>query len=125
MRKMHEHAAAGRAICLSDKVAEFAADIMSMISFTEPFGCVENQKDERAILENWREGLNTYGFASRFYTFREIILKIPKINLWFLPATSDSSGMGWLMSEADRQVKAREATNAQKEYTGQKDFLQQ
>lgn len=29
VKKMHEHAAAKRTVCISDKVAEFAADIMS------------------------------------------------------------------------------------------------
>lgn len=48
--KMSEHATAERTICLSDKMAEFAADILSMISFSEPFGCVKNQRDEKGIM---------------------------------------------------------------------------
>ncbi|OAL53260.1 cytochrome P450 [Pyrenochaeta sp. DS3sAY3a] len=122
--KMHEHAAAKRTICLSDKVAEFAADIMSMISFTEPFGCVKNQRDEKDILSNWRKGLTFFGFVGRFRFFREKIVKLPVVGLWFLPAISNDSGMGWLMCEADRQVTGREKQNEQTKFDGQPDFLQ-
>ncbi len=38
--------------------SEFAADIMSMFSFTKPFGFVRNSRDERLILAKWRQGLN-------------------------------------------------------------------
>lgn len=125
VEKMHEHASAKRTICLSDKVAEFAADIMSMISFTEPFGCVKNQRDEKDILSNWRKGLTFFGFVGRFRFFREKIVKLPVVGLWFLPAISNDSGMGWLMFEADRQVTGREKQNEQTKFDGQPDFLQQ
>ncbi|KAF2106197.1 cytochrome P450 [Lophiotrema nucula] len=123
-RKMSEHAEVQRKVCLSDKVAEFAADIMSMISFTEPFGCVENQKDEKDILANWRKGLDFFGFVGRFRFFREKIIKLPVLGLWFLPSMSNESGMGWLMCEADRQVTNRENSNAEKGFSGKPDFMQ-
>lgn len=124
VQKMKEHAAAKRVICLSDKVAEFAADIMSMISFTNAFGCVENQRDEKEILTNWRKGLDFFGFVSRFRFFREHIIKLPVVGLWFLPSMSNDSGMGWLMCEADRQVSTREKQNAEKAFDGKPDFMQ-
>ncbi|KAF2200129.1 cytochrome P450 [Delitschia confertaspora ATCC 74209] len=122
--KMNEHAAAGRTVCLSDKVAEFAADIMSMISFTEPFGSVRNQRDEKRVLTEWRKGLPFFGFASRFRFFREVIIKLPVIGAWFLPKASQESGFGWLMCEADRQVSAREKAISEKPFEGKPDFLQ-
>jgi hypothetical protein len=122
---MREHAAARRTVCLSDKVAEFAADIMSMVSFGASFGSVANQRDEKDILGNWRKGLTFFGFAGRFRFFRERIIKLPRIGLWFLPSVSNDSGMGWLMSEADRQVTAREKTNAQGTWSEKPDFMQQ
>jgi hypothetical protein len=125
MDKMHEHAAAKRVVCLSDKVAEFAADIMSMISFTNPFGCVRNQRDEKQMLANWRKGLDFFGFAARCRFFREYIIQLPVVGLWFLPATSNESGMGWLMCEADRQVSERERRNCEKPFEGKPDFMQQ
>lgn len=125
VEKMQEHAAAHRTICLSDKVAEFAADIMSMVSFTEPFGSVKNQRDEKDLLGNWRKGLTFFGFVGRFRFFREHIIKLPKVGLWFLPAVSNTSGMGWLMCEADRQVSTREERNMEKPFDGKPDFLQQ
>jgi hypothetical protein len=50
-RKMHEHAAAGRTVNVADKVALFALDIMSSVSFTDTFGCIESQSDVKNILE--------------------------------------------------------------------------
>ncbi|KAF1996048.1 cytochrome P450 [Amniculicola lignicola CBS 123094] len=122
--KMEEHASANREVCLSDKVAEFAADIMSLISFTDPFGCVKNQRDEKDILSNWRKGLDFFGFVSRFRFFRDTIIKLPVVGLWFLPAMSNTSGMGWLMSEADRQVTEREKRISEKGFQGKPDFMQ-
>ena len=128
VEKMHEHAEAGRAVCLSDKVAEFAADIMSMVSFTTPFGCVERQEDVRDILKNWRLGLSFFGFASRWRWFRDVVLQLPVAGMWFLPKVESGSGMGWLMYEADRQVSVREEVNAANEKKesaeGRKDFMQ-
>ncbi|KAF2876442.1 cytochrome P450 [Massariosphaeria phaeospora] len=124
IKRMNEHAAAKRLVCLSDKVAEFAADIMSMISFTEPFGCVDNQCDEKDILSNWRKGLDFFGFVGRFRFFREKVIKLPVVGLWFLPSISNDSGMGWLMCEADRQVSTREKQNAEKTFDGKPDFMQ-
>ncbi|KAJ4395038.1 hypothetical protein N0V91_011104 [Didymella pomorum] len=126
--KMAEHADAGRTICLSDKVAEFAADIMSMVSFTEPFGCVQRQEDVREILKNWRLGLSFFGFACRWRWFRDVVLQLPVVGLWFLPKVENGSGMGWLMCEADRQVSVREEENAAVEKgdvrEGRNDFMQ-
>ncbi|KAF2854574.1 cytochrome P450 monooxygenase-like protein [Plenodomus tracheiphilus IPT5] len=122
--KMHEHAAAKRTICLSDKVAEFAADILSMISFTEPFGCVRNQRDEKGIMANWRKGLPFFGLAVRWHFFRVYILNIPVLGSWLLPATTKESGMGWLMCEADRQLTRREKQIAEKSFDGKPDFMQ-
>jgi hypothetical protein len=123
--KMGEHAAAGHAVCISDKVAEFAADIMSMISFTEPFGCVQNQRDEKAVLSNWRKGLGFFGFVGRWRFFREHVVKLPVVGQWFLPSVKNGEGMGWLMCEADRQVTRREAEGKGESSESKPDFLQQ
>ena len=123
--KMREHARAERVVCVSDKVAEFAADIMSMISFGEAFGCVRNQRDEKLILTNWRIGLDFFGFACRFRFFREKVIPLPGVGRYFLPSMSNEVGMGWLMCEADRQVTAREKVLAEKGFDGPPDFLQQ
>ncbi len=130
---MREHAEAQRRVCLSDKVAEFAADVMSIISFTEPFGCVQSQTDVRDILKNWRLGLTFFGLAGRWRWLRDVVLQLPVVGLWLLPKASNESGMGWLMCEADRQVTGREGRNAEMEKGSaeervggeRKDFLQQ
>jgi hypothetical protein len=125
IEKLHEHAAAGRTICLSDKVAEFAADILGLIAFSRPFGSVANQRDEKDLLGNFRKGLAFFGFATRCHFFRETILNLPVVGSWLLPAPSNDSGMGWLIGEADRQISTREKQNAEKSFDGKPDFLQQ
>lgn len=125
VRKMQEHMVAQRPVCLSDKVAQFAADIMSMISFGTPFGCVEHQRDEKGVLENWRKGLGFFGFVGRFRFFRDRVVKLPIVGLWFLPSVNNESGMGWLMCEADRQVTQREIMMEEQLTDAKPDFMQQ
>lgn len=98
---------------------------MTMVSFSEPWGFVKNDRDERRLLESFRNGLNFFGFAGKFSFFRDYIMNIPGLNLWLLPATSDSSGMGYLMSQADKQVTQREKDIENEIYIDQPDFLQQ
>jgi hypothetical protein len=52
VEKMHDMLPRSVLYILSDKVAEFAADIVSMISFTDPFGCIKGQRDEKEMLAN-------------------------------------------------------------------------
>ncbi|KAH8819387.1 cytochrome P450 monooxygenase [Xylogone sp. PMI_703] len=124
VRKMRERAESKVDVCLSDKVAEFAADIMTMLSFTNPWGFVENSRDERNILTSWRKGLDFFGFVGRFRFFRNYIMTIPGLNLWLLPKTSNDSGMGWLMAQADRLVTDREKDLQNGIYPDKPDFMQ-
>ncbi|GME41126.1 hypothetical protein CBS470a_001953 [Neofusicoccum parvum] len=87
---MTEYAENNQPVILSDKVAEFTADIITMLSFAKPWGFIRNSRDERNILSSWRRGLN------------------------FLPSTDNSTGMGYLMSQADAQVTERESLPATK-----------
>ena len=124
IRKLREHAEAKRTICITDKLTEFAADILGMISFSKPFGSVENQRDERELLKNFRAGLPFFGFAGRFRYLRENILPLPIVGRVLLPSSTDQVGNGWLMGEADRQITTREKQNAEKKFEGRPDFLQ-
>ncbi|PYH81911.1 cytochrome P450 [Aspergillus uvarum CBS 121591] len=123
MTKMHEHAAAGRVVSLSEKVSEFAADIMTIMTFNEPFGFVQNQRDERDLLGSWRRNVNLFAFAGRARFFREVILTSP-LGPWILPSIRSESGIGWMLNEADRQVTAREKATAQGLYPHSPDFMQ-
>jgi hypothetical protein len=105
--------------------SEFAADIMTMLSFTEPWGFVKNSRDERGILASWRQGLDFFGFVGRFTFFRKHIMRVPGLNIWMLPKTLDDSGMGFLMSEADKIVTNRELDMENGRYLEKPDFLQQ
>jgi hypothetical protein len=124
MHKLNEHANANRVVCVSDKLCQFAGDIMSMISFSEPFGFVKNQRDEKAILENFRKGMDAFSFVGRWRFLREEVLRLPFIANMLLPSEKDTSGLGWLIGEAHRQVERRERQNAEG-LEGKADFLQQ
>lgn len=105
-------------------MTEFAVDILSMISFSEPFGSVKNQRDEREFIRNFRKGLPMLGLGrTRF--LREHIMSLPLMAKLFLPSTTDEAGMGWLMGEAERQIAAREKLIAEEKFQGKPDFLQQ
>jgi len=95
-----------------------------MFSFTEPWGFVKNSRDERGMLASWRQGLDYFGFAGRFVFFRDHIMTIPILNPWLLPRTSNESGMGYLMSEADKHVSQREEDLKNEIYVDRPDFLQ-
>lgn len=124
VRNMGAKAEKQEKVVLSQKVAEFAADIMSMLTFGEPWGFLKNDRDERNLLKEWRSGLDFFGFAGRFRFFRERIMKIPGLNMWLLPTTSSHSGIGWLMSQADREVTTREKEIEQGIERDEPDFLQ-
>ncbi|EKG19832.1 Cytochrome P450 [Macrophomina phaseolina MS6] len=122
--RMSERAGKNQTVVLSDKAAEFAADIMTMLSFTEPWGFVSNSRDERNILKSWREGLDYFGFVGRFRWFRDVVMKT-SWGLYFMPTMDDDNGMGYLMSQADKQVSDREQRIEKEHYSQEKpDFLQ-
>ncbi|KAK6866397.1 cytochrome P450 [Apiospora arundinis] len=110
--KMTEFAQREQVVELSDKVAEFAADIMAIVAFSEPWGFVKNSRDERRILESWRGGLDFFGIACRWRWFRRNILANDWLSGFFLPAGNEESGMGYLYAQADQQVSQREAKMA-------------
>ncbi|OHF00696.1 cytochrome P450 17A1 [Colletotrichum orchidophilum] len=121
---MTEFAEKNEPVILSDKVAEFAADIMTLVCFTNPWGFVDNSRDERNMLKSWREGLVFFGFAGRFRFFRDLVLK-SSWGQYFLPGTSDDNGMGYLMRQADREVSDREQHISQNSFSQERpDFLQ-
>ena len=51
-------------------------------------------------------------------------MSIPGLNLWLLPKTSNESGMGWLMAQADREVTQREKEMREGVYRDRPDYLQ-
>ncbi|KAI8238809.1 hypothetical protein K4K53_004363, partial [Colletotrichum sp. SAR 10_77] len=122
--RMSDFARNNEPVILSDKVAEFAADIMTMVSFTDPWGFVTNSRDERNMLASWRRGLFSFGFVNRFRWLRDRVTRV----WWghfFLPSTSDDVGMGYLMAQADRQVSERERRMEEEAFTQEKpDFMQ-
>ncbi|KAF6802326.1 cytochrome P450 monooxygenase [Colletotrichum sojae] len=125
VQRMSEFASRNEPVILSDKVAEFAADIMTLVCFTDPWGFVSNSRDERNMLESWRKGLTFFGFAGRFRFFRDVVLKTSWGCRYLLPSTSDDVGMGYLMAQADREVSGREQRIRDEEFAQEKpDYLQ-
>ncbi|TLS26868.1 hypothetical protein PpBr36_04793 [Pyricularia pennisetigena] len=124
LEKWGELAERDETILLGDKVAEFAADIMTMVSFSETWGFVRNGRDERELLKRWRAGLPYFGFVNRFRWFRDVVMK-SSWGVYFLPSSSDNTGMGFFMREADRQVSTREGRMENEQYSQDcPDFLQ-
>ncbi|KAF9880897.1 cytochrome p450 [Colletotrichum karsti] len=124
VRRMSEFAERNEPVVLSDKVAEFAADIMTMVSFTEPWGFVNNSRDERNLLHSWRRGLVSFGFVNRFRWLRDRVTRV-WWGHYFLPSSSDDVGMGYLMAQADRQVSERERRMEEEGFSQEKpDFMQ-
>lgn len=93
---------------LSSTYRQFAADIITMVSFSEPWGFVRNARDERGLLESWRIGLPFFGLAGRWRWFRQNIIANDALAKFFLPTMNDQKGMGYLYAQADREVSARE-----------------
>ncbi|KAK7739789.1 hypothetical protein SLS62_011231 [Diatrype stigma] len=134
LEKMSEFAQAGEDVIISDKVAEFAADTLTMLAFSVPWGFIRNGRDERGFLRSWREGLDYFGTAVRWRWYRHTVLRSALLAPYFLPSASDRFGMGYLMAHADEQVTRREKAiesaggDGGVDYVGSeksKDFLQQ
>ncbi|KAI1076809.1 cytochrome P450 [Whalleya microplaca] len=108
IEKLSGFAEARQDIVLGDKLPQFAADVLTMLAFTEPWGFIRNSRDERNFLKSWREGLGYLAFAGRWKAYRDYVLKNPMVAPYFLPRPSDTFGMGYLASFADEQVTKRE-----------------
>ncbi|KAI1859487.1 uncharacterized protein JN550_012005, partial [Neoarthrinium moseri] len=127
LQKMTDIANAKQETILSDRVAEFAADIMTMVSFSEPWGFVRHGRDERGILHSWRLGLPFFGLVGRWRWFRQNIIANPNLAHYLLPAMSDKQGMGYLYAQANREVDHREMrmkAEGESFYMERPDFLQ-
>ncbi|KAK7979952.1 hypothetical protein PG989_012409 [Apiospora arundinis] len=96
----------GKAIILSNKTSEFAADVMTTFLFTTPWGFVKNDRDERGMLHAWRYGMGLFGLAVRWRFMREVILS-SKLRDYLLPKLSDDQGNGWLMAQSAREISGR------------------
>ncbi|KAK7947847.1 cytochrome P450 [Apiospora aurea] len=95
-----------KTIILSNKTSEFAADVMTMVLFTKPWGFVKNDRDERGMLHAWRVGTSLFGLAVRWRFMREVILS-SKLKDYILPKMSDEWGNGWLMAQGAREISDR------------------
>ncbi|KAK3372119.1 cytochrome P450 17A1 [Podospora didyma] len=123
--KLFSAAECNEPVVLCDRVAQFAADVMTLVSFSEPWGFVEHGRDERGILQSFRDGLVFFGFAGRFRGLRETVLKHPPLAKFLLPKVDDEGGNGFLMWQADRQVAERERRIEDEGFEQEKpDYLQ-
>jgi hypothetical protein len=115
-------------VAMSDKVTQFAADVMSLFLFGQEFGCVENQRDEKNVIRNFRAGLPAFGFIGRFRFLREVVLKEWRLGKRLLPTGEEQEGMGWLVGEAGRRIGERESEMEKEGSYGhgedERDFLQ-
>lgn len=111
-------------IVLCDKVAQFAADVMALLCFGQPWGFISHSRDERNILQSFRDGLVIFGFIGRWKGFRETVLHSP-LGKYILPQPTDEKGMGFLVGQADKLVSERERQITEEGFTQDKpDFMQ-
>lgn len=95
-----------------------------MVSFTDPWGFVTNSRDERNMLQSWRHGLFAFGFVNRFRWLRYRVTRV-WWGHYFPLSTSDDVGMGYLMTQAGRQVSERERQMEEEGFSQEKpDFMQ-
>ncbi|KAI3398021.1 hypothetical protein diail_9998 [Diaporthe ilicicola] len=99
--------ATGEPVILTNKVAEFAADVLTTIVFTAPWGFLANDRDERGLIRAWRDGLPLFGLSQRWRFLREVVLPSP-LGPHLLPRESDETGNGWLVAQASREIAERE-----------------
>ncbi|PQE19206.1 cytochrome P450 17A1 protein [Rutstroemia sp. NJR-2017a BBW] len=121
---MTEQAKGNASVVICDKLAQFAADIMTIFTFNEPWGFVENGRDEKGLLASFRRDLDFIGWSQRFTFFRDYIMKIPGLAGILMPQPETHSGMGFLIKEAGIQVTKREKDLSQGLYPEKPDFLQ-
>lgn len=107
LSNQQKRAGTGEPVILSNKVAEFAADVLTTVVFTTPWGFLANDRDERGLIRAWREGLALFGLSQRWRFLREVILPSP-LGPKVLPRESDETGNGWLVAQANREIAERE-----------------
>lgn len=98
---------------------------MTLVTFGEPWGFVENSRDERHIIASFRESLALFGFAGRCRGFRDYVLRYPPLARFFLPTASDDHGIGYLIGQARVLVTEREGKIEEEGFSMEKpDFMQ-
>ncbi|KAF6814624.1 cytochrome p450 [Colletotrichum plurivorum] len=124
IRQMAEIAEKNEPVILSDKAAEFAADIMTLVCFSEPWGFVADKADQRQLLHTWRNGLFAISFLTRFRWLRDRVSRA-WWGVYLLPSPEDKVGMGYIIGQANKQVTERERRIEDEGYSQEyPDFMQ-
>ncbi|KAK4202420.1 putative cytochrome P450 E-class, group I [Triangularia verruculosa] len=108
LRNFSEQSPRGEAISMGDKLAQFAADVMTLLVFGKPWGFIAHDRDEKRLLAAFRESLPLFSFAARCTSFRELILSSGLIRSLILPKMDDKTGSGYLASQGKLAVARRE-----------------
>ncbi|KAK4175766.1 putative cytochrome P450 E-class, group I [Triangularia setosa] len=95
-------------VSIDDKLAQFAADVMTLLTFGKPWGFIAHDRDEKRLLSAFREGLPFFGFAARCNSFRELFLSSGLMRSLILPTVDDKHGNGYLASQARLAIVQRE-----------------
>lgn len=106
---------------------EFAFDVLTMVLFTDPWGFVKNDRDQRGMIRAWREGTALFGLAQRWRFMRKVIFSSRLLRHFILPKVSDDWGNGWLMKQGAREIADRKQVLSQEPLPSKpfKDALQQ
>ncbi|KAK0736206.1 cytochrome P450 [Apiosordaria backusii] len=93
---------------IDDKLAQFAADVMTLLTFGKPWGFIAHDRDEKRLLAAFRESLPFFGFAARCTSFRELFLASSLMRSLLLPTLDDKTGSGYLGAQAKLAIAQRE-----------------
>ncbi|KAF6821825.1 cytochrome p450 [Colletotrichum plurivorum] len=100
IRHMMELAERNELVRIAEKSIEVAADIMTMIAFSEPWGFIADKTDQRQILRTWRKGIFSLSFVTHYRWLRDRVSRA-WWGAYFLPKPGDKIGLGYVMARID------------------------
>lgn len=123
IRKLRDRAEAGEEICMPDRFSQFTADILTMLSFGEPWGFVQHERDERGLIHAFRSLLDFIATVTRFSFLRDYVMPLPILENLLIPNPQAKSGWGYLIGCARREVAEREEQLRNEIYPENPDFM--
>ena len=111
IRQAREHSASeqstARAYDIGRKIEFLTVDIITRICLGTAFGCVASDSDKYDFLNTVKQGTPFCQYLSIFHELNSLlfyITKIPIISRYFIPRSSDGSGIGRILGVSSAQI---------------------
>ncbi|CAG8956308.1 hypothetical protein HYFRA_00003688 [Hymenoscyphus fraxineus] len=125
LQKITAKAKRGEELNMSDRTAQFSADVMTLVSFGQTWGFIENERDERGLITSFRKILDTLAAFCRSSFIRETLAYTPIIMNYLVPDNKETKeGWGFLFGLAIKEVAKREEQLKHGIFPESKDFMQ-